>query len=234
MSTMKVLQNIRRQFDKKASFAFLGGAVITGLIIGAIYMALHSGTGLAYQQKGVTIPWLPSSVTRWNSKIIEQGKRYNVDPNFIAILMTLESGGYSQADSGFAMGLMQIAPGTADDISKKFLLTKMDHFNIKDPATNIEFGAAYIAHLRDTFCGNDFAPRHDYCAELVAAGYNGGPGAANSLYKGEGLKSIETLSYSRDAMNMWRERKAATSPTFERWKERGGQTLIDKANAEKL
>jgi hypothetical protein len=28
---------------------------------------------------------------------------------------------------------------------------------------------------------------------------------------------------------MWRERHAKSSPTFDRWKERGGQRLIDKA-----
>jgi hypothetical protein len=35
--------------------------------------------------------------------------------------------------------------------------------------------------------------------------------------------------YSRDAFNMWRERHAGNSPTFDRWKERGGQRLIDAA-----
>ena len=213
---------------------FITGSILTGVVVTAAYFAMNSGTGIGYHGRGVTVKWLPSTVTRWNDIIIEQGKRYNVDPDFIAILMTLESGGYTQADSGFAMGLMQITPSTADDIAKKHLLAKRDHFSIKDPATNIEFGTAYIAYLRDTFCGNDFAPRHDYCVELVAAGYNGGPGAANMLYKGQGLKAIETLSYSRDAMNLWRERAASESPTFVRWKDRGGQDLIEKAEAEKL
>ena len=231
---MNTLQPLRKMVNKRHLVPFIAGSILTGAVIVGMYAAVQSGTGLAFHDKGVTIAWLPSTVTRWNDKIIEQGKQYNVDPNIIAILITLESGGYTQADSGFAMGLMQIAPGTADDIAKKHLLAKREHFNIKDPATNIEFGAAYIAYLRDTFCGNDFAPRHDYCVELVAAGYNGGPGAANALYKGQGLKAIETLSYSRDAMNMWRERGANESPTYTRWKDRGGQDLIDKAEAEKL
>lgn len=197
-------------------------------------MATRSGTGLVNHNQGITIKWLPSTVTRWRDMIVKQGVRYNVDPNFIAILMTLESAGYSKANSGIAMGLMQVTPATAGDIAKKYLLQKIDQYDIYDPATSIEMGAAYIAYLRDTFCGSDFGPRHDYCAELVAAGYNGGPGAANSLYKGQGLASTETLGYGRDAMNMWRERGAATSPTYTRWFERGGKDMIEKAAAEKL
>lgn len=231
---MKLQTKLKGLINKRTAVPFFAGVLVAGAIGVVAYVIINSGTGLAYQGAGLTIKWLPSTVTRWSDKIIEQGKRYNVDPNFIAILMTLESGGYAKADSGYALGLLQVTPSTAKDIASKYLHVKVATFDIKDPSTNIEFGTAYIAHLRDTFCGNDFAPRHDFCAELVAAGYNGGPGAANSLYKGQGLKATETLSYSRDAMSMWRERAAATSPAFDRWKDRGGQDLIDKAAAEKL
>ena len=71
------------------------------------------------------------------------------------------------------------------------------------------------------------------CVELVAAGYNGGPGAAGNLYRGRGLEAIETLSYSRDAMNLWRERVSGSSPTYTRWFERGGKKLVEKAQAGK-
>ena len=77
-------------------------------------------------------------------------------------------------------------------------------------------------------------PTWNTTVELLAAGYNGGPGAANSVEQGKGLRDTQTVIYSRDAFNMWRERHSAKSPTFDRWKERGGFRLIDKAKTEKL
>lgn len=226
--------NVGGLFDKKATVAFIGGIIFTLLLVGAAWGMEMSKDGMAYQDKGVTIKWLPDTVTRWKSTIIEQGNKYNVDPNFIAILMTLESGGYSKADSGFAQGLMQVTPSTAKDIANRHLKVKRDSYDLFDPATSIEFGTAYIAWLRDNYCDHDFAPNWNECAEAIAAGYNGGPGALIKLVQGKGIKAAETLGYSRDAMNMWRERGADSSPTFDRWKDRGGQDLIDKANAEKL
>ncbi len=161
-------------------------------------------------------------------------KKYNVDPDMIAIIMTLESGGYSQAVSGDdAKGLMQVTPLTAGDIASKYLKQPVKSYNLLDPRTSIEFGAAYIAYLRNTFGNVSQGPTWDSTVELVAAGYNGGPGAAFDLEKGRGLTDTQTVVYSRDAFNMWRERHAATSPTYDRWLERGGSTLINEAKAQK-
>lgn len=225
---------IKELFSKKVALAVCSGLLIALLLVATVWGIEMNKEGLAYQDKGITIKWLPDTVTRWNSHIIEQAKKYNIDPNFVAIIMTLESGGYSRADSGFAQGLMQVTPGTGKDIATKYVQQKRTEYNLFDPATSIEFGVAYIAYLRNHYCDHDFAPNWNECAEAIAAGYNGGPGALITLVQGKGLTAIETLSYSRDAMNMWRERAAATSPTYERWKERGGQTLVDKAHAEKL
>jgi soluble lytic murein transglycosylase-like protein len=159
-------------------------------------------------------------------------KRYQVDPNLIAIIMTMESGGFVKADSGQAQGLMQITPITAKDIAAHDLKQSVSKYNIWDPTTNIEFGTAYLAKLRSVYGSPDQGPSWNSTVELVAAAYNGGYTAANSLYKGEGLTGTQTVVYSRDAFNMWRERQAADSPTFDRWKERGGSDLINKATAE--
>ncbi len=190
-------------------------------------------TPLAYQASGITIAWLPDTVRRWDASINEFGKKYNIDPNLLAIIITMESGGYPQARSeAGAQGLMQIMPGTAQDIAAKFLKQPRATYDIYDPGTNIEFGAAYLAYLRDTFGGASQDPSGNSVVELVAAGYNGGPGAARNLEKGNGLRSMQTVAYSRDAYNMWRERHAAHSPTFERWAERGGSHLIDRAKSQ--
>ena len=89
-----------------------------------------------------------------------------------------------------------------------------------------------MAYLRDLFGNPQQGPDWNTTAELIAAGYNGGPGAAKHLQNGDGLQDIQTVSYSRDVFNMWRERHAADSPTFDRWRDRGGNLLLDAAQAE--
>lgn len=181
----------------------------------------------------VTIPWIPETVKHWQTPINAMAKKYDIDPNLLAIIMTLESGGYSKAvSSADAQGLMQVTPPTAKDIAAKHLKEPRTSYDLFDPNTNIEFGAAYLAYLRDTFGEPVQGPSWNATVELVAAGYNGGPGNAGKLYRGEGLTSVETVVYSRDAFNMWRERNAKTSPTFDRWVERGGSALLDEAKAE--
>lgn len=185
-------------------------------------------------EKSLRIPWLPTTVSRWEEPITAMADRYAIDPNLVAILMTLESGGYSRAGSAAgARGLMQIMPPTEKDIARKFLKGSRMDYDIWDPETNVEFGSAYIRYLIDLFGKPEHGPTWNQTVELVAAGYNGGPGAAQKLLKGIGLESIETLSYSRDALNMWRERRAPLSPTYLRWYKRGGMVLINKALAEK-
>ena len=180
---------------------------------------------------GITIPWIPASVKRWEAPIQEMAQKYNVDPNLLAIIITLESGGNPTAVSNAdAHGLMQITPPTAKDIAAKFLKKPVTTYNLEDPKTNIEFGAAYLAYLRNEFGTKAQGPSWDGTVELIAAGYNGGPGAAASLEKGDGLSDMQTVAYSADAFNMWRERHAGHSPTYDRWRGRGGSRLIDAAH----
>lgn len=187
-------------------------------------------TPLPYRSDGLTIRWLPQTVRRWQQPINTMAKRYDIDPNYVAIIMTLESGGDAKAKSeAGAQGLMQVTAATAKDIASKYLRTPVTKYDLSKPSTNIEFGVAYLAELRDVFGDVSQGPDWTLTAELVAAGYNGGPGAANSVYTGKGLSDTQTVVYSRDAFNMWRERHASDSPTFDRWKERGGSALLDAA-----
>jgi soluble lytic murein transglycosylase-like protein len=127
---------------------------------------------------------------------------------------------------------MQITSPTAQTIARSLLKSgPVNSYNLKDPKTNIEFGIAYLSWLRDQFGTAKQGPSWTYTTELVAAGYNGGPGAPNSIETGTGLTDTQTVVYSRDAFNMWREIHAQDSPTFDRWKERGGQMLIDEAKS---
>jgi soluble lytic murein transglycosylase-like protein len=210
----------------------LAGIILALLAVKIISMIDNARTPVPYQSAGVSAPWLPSTVTYWDKTINEMGKRYNIDPNLIAIIMTMESGGDASATSeANAQGLMQITPPTAKDIAARYLKKPVTKYNLYNPTTSIEFGTAYLALLRDQFGTAKQGPSWNETVELIAAGYNGGAGAANSLEEGQGLTNDQTLIYSRDAFNMWRERHAKDSPTFDRWKERGGSLLIDAAKA---
>jgi soluble lytic murein transglycosylase len=207
-----------------------GGAAIALLVVTLVILIKSAAVPLKPQDTGMDIKWLPWTVSRWNDQMNQMGKKYSIDPDLIAIVLTMESGGDPKAKSpDNAKGLMQITPLTAKDIASKYLKKPVSHYDLSDPETNIEFGAAYLAFLRDYFKDIDKGPDSIALVELIGAGYNGGPGTAQALHDGEGLKDTQPVIYSRDAFNMWRERHAKSSPTFDRWKERGGSTLIDQA-----
>ena len=211
------------------SAMILVGILITLAGVGIVTLINHSKVPLKPQADSITSPWISPTVKHWQTPIDQNAKKYNIDPNLIAIIMTMESGGYAKANSGQADGLMQIAPATAKDIAAHHLKKPVTSYNIWDPATNIEFGTAYLAYLRDTFGSYKQGPTWDSTVELVAAAYNGGPLAALHLEQGKGLHDPQTVIYSRDAFNMWRERHNGSSPTYQRWLDRGGSTLIDAA-----
>jgi soluble lytic murein transglycosylase-like protein len=221
----------KRSLIKRDYLAFVAGLLVALLVVGVILLIKNSQTPLKPESPNVTISWLPSTVKKWNPTVQDMAQKYDVDPNLVAILLTMESGGYAKAKSeAGAQGLMQITPLTAKDIASKYLKEPVNHYNLMDPKTNIEFGTAYIAFLRDYFSDVDKGPDSISLVELIGAGYNGGPGTAQALHDGEGLKDTQTVIYSRDAFNMWRERHSKSSPTFDRWKERGGIILINKAS----
>lgn len=205
------------------------GAVVVLVILGIITLISHSRTPLAPQAATITSPWIPSTVKHWEKPIDQMAQKYKLDPNYLALIMTMESGGYAKANSGEAKGLMQITPATAKDIASKYLKKPVKSYDLYNPNTSIEFGAAYLAYLRDTFGSYKQGPSWNDTAELVAAAYNGGPSAAVSIEQGQGLTNDQTLIYSRDARNMWRERHAHFSPTYNNWLERGGSDLIAAA-----
>lgn len=212
----------------------IGLGVIAGAAIIMIGSTIQKDDAIALEPRGtkITSPWIPDTVKYWQKPIGEMAKRYNLDPNLIAIIITLESGGYPRATSEVdAKGLMQLMPLTAKDVASRYVKKPQKNYDLYKPETSIEFGTAYLAMLRDEYGTSKQGPSWNETVELIAAAYNGGFGAANAIEKGEGIRDTQTLSYSRDAFNMWRERNAETSPTFERWKERGGDELIKKAES---
>jgi hypothetical protein len=96
---------------------------------------------------------IPSSVRRWAFLIVPAARKYHLDPNLIAAVMTMESNGDPLAESpADARGLMQILHGPWD------------------PRENVFTGARMLAELYDQF--GDWS--------LTLAAYNAGPAAVTA------------------------------------------------------
>ena len=92
-------------------------------------------------------------VVQWGSYIAEASVRFGVPQDWIRNVMVVESGGRLRLNgnpltsSAGAMGLMQLMPGTWDEMRSRLGLGS-DPFNARD---NILAGAAYLRAMYDRF-----------------------------------------------------------------------------------
>ena len=86
-----------------------------------------------------------------------------------AVIRTESSWDATAQSSTGARGLMQLMPETAQDMVDKGLVDGSSYSaeNLEDPATNIEFGCAYLAYLSSYFNG---------ATDRAIAAYNAGMG----------------------------------------------------------
>ncbi len=106
---------------------------------------------------------------RYESEVAASAAAHGVDPYLVAAVIETESGWDPGAESSQgARGLMQLMPETARDIADKGLVSSAySADDLYDPATNIEFGCAYLAYLIDYFNG---------ATDRAVAAYNAGMG----------------------------------------------------------
>ena len=118
----------------------------------------------------------------WRPYIKEASERFDVPERWIREVMHQESGGKALAQSGpGAMGLMQVMPGTYDELRGRYTDLGLDAF---DPHDNIIAGTAYIRELYDIYGSPGFL-----------AAYNAGPGRLDDyLTRGRTLPT-ETRRY---------------------------------------
>lgn len=214
----KLYTRFKRSKRLQRRTALMAGlALLFGAILVPMFLPDRSGSHGLHYHGAPTITWLTPAVQQWHEPIDRFARQYDLDADLVAIIITLESNGNPQATSEVgAQGLMQVMPATAGDINRKFLATPRpgQPYDLYDPTTNIEFGTAYLAYLR-----NNLTPPSDNMAdfiELIAAGYNGGPGAAGMLAREQAGRSSENVNYATAAANLWQSRYAAVMPAVRR------------------
>jgi soluble lytic murein transglycosylase-like protein len=129
-----------------------------------------------------------------DSHIAAAAEKHSVPAPLLKAVMQQESAGNPQAVSkAGAQGLMQLMPGTAQDMGVT------DTF---DPAQSIEGGARYLGQLLKQFNGN---------IQLALAAYNAGPGKVRAA--GNQIPQIrETQDYVRKVTRMYRELQEGEGP----------------------
>ena len=125
-------------------------------------------------------------ITRWEPLIAEASQRFVIPEAWIRAVMRAESGGRTMLDgqpitsSAGAMGLMQLMPGTFDDMRRRYGLGRDSY----DPHDNILAGTAYLRQMYQ-----------QYGYPALFAAYHAGPGRFDGyLLQGQGLPPA-TLAY---------------------------------------
>lgn len=182
----KVFQNLRRNKTKSS---------ILGLVLILALLVFQSNL-------------IPRIIYPYPYKQIinKYALEYNTDALLILSVIKAESSflPFSYSNKG-AVGLMQLMPDTAKEISDK---TGEDysHIDLKDPETNIRYGSMYLASLNKQYDGNTV---------LTLAAYNAGIGHVNEwltttdlAYNNYSIKDIpfpETRAYVEKVLKYYHE-----------------------------
>lgn len=127
----------------------------------------HTGLGLAEELKLAGV-------------IVEESRRYKLEPALILALIETESTYYNWAKSRVgARGLMQVRPRTGRYLAEELELEWEGIKTLFDPYMNVKLGVHYLAELLERFDGD---------TDKALAAYNRGPTyIAASLRRGEPL-----------------------------------------------
>lgn len=122
--------------------------------------------------------------TDFNGIVIDKASKYAIDPSLVHAVIKTESNGnpYAVSRKG-AMGLMQLMPGTANDLEVR---------NPFDPEENIDGGTKYLRDLIERFKGD---------LTLALAAYNAGPKAVEK--RGSVPEITETKQYVRKVLSLY-------------------------------
>jgi soluble lytic murein transglycosylase len=130
-----------------------------------------------------------------------------VDPYLVAAIIREESQYDWRAVSRVgAIGLMQVMPGTANNVAQRLGIPAVGRDDLFDQETNIRIGVHYVEQLLEQFSGN---------VAYTIASYNAGPIAVGSwiaLHRGRSQDEFvelipyqETRQYVKRVLRSYRE-----------------------------
>lgn len=199
------------------SFIRRFGVALAPAVLAVVGLTVHAISPPAPEASALEIPWLPEPVRAWEDEIIAAANTHDIDPELLAIVTLVESGGNPAATSSAgARGLVQVMPTTALDVAERRGLAPPNAIGLYDPALNLDYGAWYLAQQLRAFEG------HDAPIELAAAAYNGGPGRVRAWLDGRRSLASETKAYKALVSQLYAERRDPSSPTFAKLRERRG------------
>ena len=184
----------------------------TDVVTYAVQRSGYRATRATAAATGVSAA-VPDSVSLYDELIERHAADQGVRPDLVRAVIQVESGFNARARSvKGAMGLMQLMPGTADDLGVT---------NPWDPSENIRGGVTYLAGLLRQF--ND--------ERLALAAYNAGPGAV-VRYGHEVPPYRETQEYVRkitartDVMAVATDRRSGRRPIYKVLEEIDGRQVM--------
>ena len=146
-----------------------------------------------YNSGGLSRQGLYSALVPLVTPIANQ---WHVPVPLVIAVITVESGGNSKVvSSAGAIGLMQVEPGTAQDIAAAVGLSPSTVMQeLYNPADNVELGTYYLHYCLGLF-GNNM--------RLAAAAYNAGPGSVEQY---GGIPPYpQTQAYVNDVMSLYQQ-----------------------------
>jgi soluble lytic murein transglycosylase-like protein len=147
-------------------------------------------------------PALPAAVARWMPELSAAGARHGVEPELLAAVTLVESGGDPNAKSPTgALGLMQIMPDTGKKIAAARSLPDHSEARMRDPVYNVDLGAWYLAQQLHAFADAD----PERTVALAAAAYNAGPDAVRAYLAGGSPLPDETTRYQAKVTALWKQ-----------------------------
>lgn len=210
-----LMSRIRRIVQPQTSRSTRWSSAAGSIAALALVAGLLATTGVVGQATaGRTPAWMPTSVAQWNAEFEQAARAHGVDAALLQIVTLLESRGNAEAISPLgAVGLMQIMPSTGVKIAAERGIDGFEPDDLRDPATNIDFGAWYLARQLAEFGDGSLS---EETVGRAAAAYNAGPKRMNAHLKDGRPLSEESERYSKRVRQLWGERGLSSSPTLDR------------------
>ncbi len=121
----------------------------------------------------------------YEQELVRESRSNGLDPYLVAAIVYQESKFSPQAVSPVgAIGLMQLMPGTADEMARRHGL--QGPLNLSTPALNLRLGTSYLKILLD---------RYDQDQVEALAAYNGGPSNVERWAGSDGQLAREEIGY---------------------------------------